>query len=1054
MKCPRCGHENRPHAKFCEECAAALGRRCTNCGSELSFSAKFCPECAHPARVEAERLHRSAESYMPKHLVEKILISRAALEGERKQVTVLFADLKGSMELLADRDAEEARELLDAVLVRMIDAVHAYEGTVNQVMGDGIMALFGAPVAHEDHGVRACYAALRMQATIRTYAEEMQRVAGIPIQIRIGLNSGEVLVRSVGSDLRMEYTAVGQTTHLAARMEQAAMPGSILLSAQTFRLVEDYIDVKPLGLINIKGLTEPVEVFEATGTGAVRTRLQRSVARGLTRFVGRDPELEQLRQALEQMAVSRGQIVAVVGEPGVGKSRLFYEFLNSHRMRGWLILHGSSVSYGRASAYLPVLDMLKTYFRIDDRDDVRAIRAKVTGGVLTLDETLKDVVPALLGLLAALPEDSPFARQSPPQRRQATLDALKRLIVRETQAQPVLLVFEDLHWIDSETQALLDALVESLHTTRMLIAVNYRPEYRHGWSHKTFYRQLPIEPLTAAGAEQLLRPLIGDHPSLQSLIETLIARTDRNPLFLEESVRTLIETRVLVGEAGRLRLAKPDATIVVPASVQVILAGRIDRLGPADKHLLQAASVVGKDVPLPLLATLVGEPEDALREALTRLQVSEFLYEASLFPDLEYTFKHALTHEVTYGGMLLERRRTLHGKMVDAIEARFADRLAEQADRLAHHAFRGEVWDKAASYSRHAGDRTAALCVDTEAVGHYQRALEALGHLPETPEGVRASIDVRLALRAPLWRGGQLERLRAIFEEVEALGTRHGATDRLDEVYSFLLQYYWAKGEYDRAIPYGARCIDSSKQQGTPRNAVTGHYYLGGCYQAQGQLETAVEHYEAVIEILSGTRETERFDMSGLPYSGAAAQTAHCLIEMGQLGRAEEMLREAERVANAVNHLYSKVPVAITRGLLLLQTGRASDVIRLLEPVVALCRDNNFAGQTMRALTALAQAYMSEGRPDDAVPIVQEAIALQEAAGAFVDRAYWVRILGEAYRRDGQLDEAETTARRALEFAGRHGERLQEAWVHALLDRKSTRLNSSHSSPSRMPSSA
>ena len=1032
MKCPRCDAENPAGMRFCGQCAAPLAGVCPSCGVSNPPENKFCGQCAAPLDKAAKPRFASPESYTPKHLAEKILTSKSALEGERKQVTILFADLKGSMELLADRDPEEARRLLDAVLERMMEAVHRYEGTVNQVMGDGIMALFGAPLAHEDHAVRACYAALQMQASIKRYAEQMQRVAGVPIQIRVGLNSGEVIVRSVGSDLRMDYTAVGQTTHLAARMEQTAMPGSILLSAETLRLAEDYVEVTPLGLVNVKGLAEPVEVYEATGAGTVRTRLQRSAARGLTRFVGRDPELDQLRQALEQAAEGRGQIVAVVGEPGVGKSRLFYEFLNSHRTRGWLILQGSSVSYGRASAYLPVVDMLKTYFKLDDRDNARAIRAKVTGVVLTLDESLREIVPPVLGLLDALADDSPFAKQSPPQRRQATLDALKRLILRETQAQPVLAVFEDLHWIDSETQTLLDALVESLHTTRLLLAVNYRPEYHHGWSHKTLYRQLPIEPLTAASAEELLRPLVGHDPSLAPLIRALIERTDGNPLFLEESVRTLVETRVLVGEPGRLRLAKPGAPIVVPPGVQAILAARIDRLIPDDKQLLQAASVVGKDVPFALLEALVQLPADALREGLTRLQAGEFLYESALFPELEYTFKHALTHEVAYGGMLLERRRTLHARMLELIESRPVDRLAEQAERLAHHASRGEVWDKAAQYSRLAGDRAAALCVDAEAVAHYQRALEALAHLPETKDSVRAAIDGRLALRAPLWRGGQLERLLEIFREVEALGTRHDETERLDEVYSFFLQYYWAKGEYDRGIPYGVRCVETGQRRDSPGLQVTGHYYLGGCYQAQGQFPTAIEHYQAIIDMLSGARATERFGMSGLPYSGACALATQCLVETGEMRRAEYLVQQGERVANAVNHVYSKVPLAIARGQLGLQIGRPAEVVKLLEPVVAVCRENNFVGQTMRALTVLGHGYTLEGRPHEAVPLLKEAIALQEAAGAFVDRALWVRTLGEAYRRAGQLEEAEATSRSALEFAQRHGERAQEAWVHAL----------------------
>jgi len=341
----------------------------------------------------------SPASYTPTQLAEKILTSRAALEGERKQVTVLFADLKGSMEMLADRDPEEARKLLDPVVERMMEAVHRYEGTVNQVMGDGIMALFGAPLAHEDHAVRACYAALRMQESLKRYTDDTRRAHGVEVQIRVGLNSGEVVLRAVGSDLRMDYTAVGQTTHLAARMEQLAPPGTVRLTAETVRLAEGYVEVRSLGPISVKGLPDPIEIFEATGAGTARTRLQAAALRGLTRFVGRDAEVEHLRRVLSQAGAGHGQVVAIVGEAGVGKSRLTYEFTHSHRVQDWLILESSSVSYSKATSYLPVIDLLKGYFKIQDRDDLREVREKVTGKVLTLDRALEPALPALLSLL-------------------------------------------------------------------------------------------------------------------------------------------------------------------------------------------------------------------------------------------------------------------------------------------------------------------------------------------------------------------------------------------------------------------------------------------------------------------------------------------------------------------------------------------------------------------------------------------------------------------------------------------------------------------------------
>jgi class 3 adenylate cyclase len=603
MKCPSCNASVPEVAKFCAECGAQLA---------------LAPSLSSPATAEglARKQPRfaSAKDYTPKHLAKKILTSRAALEGERKQVTVLFADLKGSMELIAERDPEEARAILEPVLERMMEAVHHYEGTVNLVMGDGIMKLFGAPVAHEDHAVRACYAALRMQEAIRRFTGELRHSRGLEVQIRVGLNSGAVVVGAIGSDLQVDYTAVGQTTHLAARMEQFAAPGTVRLAADTLRLAEGYIAVKPLGPMPVKGVPHPVEVYELTGAAELRGRLHAAQARGLTHFVGRQNEIAQMQSALAQAHAGQGQIIAVVGEPGVGKSRLFFEFVHSHHMDGWLVVEASSVSYGKATPYLPLIDLLKAYFKIDQLDNTRAVRAKVTGQILELDEALKEAVPAVLWLIEALPPDDPFLALAPAQRRQHTLAAVKRLFLRESQVQPLFIVFEDLHWIDAETQAFLDDLIKSVPTAAMVLAVNYRPEYRHGWGGKTCYRQLRIDPLPVAGAEKLLRVMIGDDPSIAPLKRLLIERTEGNPLFLEESVRALIETADLVGEPGAYRLAHAAAAIQVPPTVQTILASRIDRLSTEHKRLLQAASVVGKDVALPLLEAIADMPGDTFRE--------------------------------------------------------------------------------------------------------------------------------------------------------------------------------------------------------------------------------------------------------------------------------------------------------------------------------------------------------------------------------------------------------------------------------------------------------
>jgi class 3 adenylate cyclase/tetratricopeptide (TPR) repeat protein len=781
-------------------------------------------------------------TYTPPYLAEKILASRAALEGERKQVTVLFADIKGSTELIEGLDPEEARRLLDPALHLMMEAVHRYEGTVNQVLGDGIMALFGAPVAHEDHAVRACYAALAMQVAMRRYTEEVRQSHGLEMQIRVGLNSGEVVVRAIGNDLHMDYSAVGQTTHLAARMEQLATAGSIRLTAATLRLAEGLVQVNALGRFPVKGLADPVEVFDLVGASAIRRRLQASAMRGLTRFVGRQTELAVLHQALERAGAGHGQVAAIVGEPGVGKSRLVYEFVHSHHMQGWLALESASVSYGKATPYFPVIDLLKRYGHIEDHDDTRTIRAKLTGQVLTLDEALQDTIPALLALLDALPEDHPFLKLDPPQRRQRTLDGLKRMLLRESQVQPLLLVFEDLHWIDTETQALLNSLVESLPTAQLLLLVNYRPEYQHSWGSKTYYTQLRLDPLPPVSANEFLQALLGNDPSLAPLKQPLIARTEGNPFFLEESVRTLVETGVLCGDRGAYRLAQALPTVQVPATVQAVLAARIDRLPPEEKQLLQSAAVIGTEVPLALLQSIAEVPEEPLRLGLTHLQAAEFLYETRLFPEIEYTFKHALTQQVAYETLLQERRRALHARIVESLEGFAGERVAEQIERLAHHALRGEVWAKAVVYGRQAGEKALARSAYREAVGYFEQALSDLAHLPEQRDTIEQAIDIRLALRTALFpAGGDLGRILAALREAEALAVALDDPRRLGQVSGHLSNYFRLMGAYDQAITAAQRVLALATASGEVVLHALAHQRLGQAYGNQGDYRQAID---------------------------------------------------------------------------------------------------------------------------------------------------------------------------------------------------------------------
>lgn len=1037
MKCPQCQHPNTPRAKFCEECATPLPRSCSACGAGVSATAKFCPECGQPLAAAApaakESPLSSPTSYTPKHLADKILSSREAIEGERKLVTILFADLKGSMELLDQRDPEEARSILDPVLKLMMDAVHYYEGTVSLAMGDGIMAIFGAPVAHEDHGVRACYAALRMQDMANKHAEVVERTHGLPLLIRVGLNSGDVVVRSVGSDLHMDYTAIGETTHLASRLEQMAAPGSILLGPVTKSLAEGYVVMKPLGPRQVKGRAAPIDVYEAVGATAVRSRLQAAAARGLARFVGRTHETELLTQRLERARAGEGQVVAVVGEAGLGKSRLLWEIRQSQQTQNWLVLESSSASYGKASSFLPLIELLKSYFKIDSSAAPQDVREKVASRLAALDHGLTAHLPALLFLLEIPHEDASWAKLDPAQRRQRALDAIRALLLCESRVQPLMILFEDLQWIDGETQAFLDGFIDNLPKARILLLINYRPEYQHGWTRKTFYREIRLDPLPPTSVDVLLNSILGVDPALAPLKQLLIDRTEGNPLFLEESIRALVEMKFLDGDFGSYRLLKTAETLHIPASAQAILTARIDRLLPEDKRVLQAAAVLGKEVPYVLLKELGGEDEERLRTSLDNLQAAEFLYQTALFPELEFTFHHALTQSVAYRSLVNERRRSLHAAIVNAMEAIYPDRLLERADRLAHHAFHGEVWDKAVDYARQAGLKALARSANREALTFFEQALAALKKLAVTPKHKELAIDLRFDMRLALMPLGEFARTLDLLREAEALAAELDDRQRLGWVAGYLTNLLWEMGEQDRAVESGLRAMDFGTKLGHGGIRDLSHRYLGRSYHAMGDYRRAVDVFLHAIEPAE----------QGPNAAGAAASSPSAVLtrsflvlslsELGAFSQAFAHGEEAVRLAKSIDNPLNLSAAQCALGRVYLRKGEFQRAADLLEQALAVCRSANIPLLFPFTASPLGAAYARMGRVSEAVPLLEQAAERAAAMRRMVDQPLWTYWWSQGMLLANDIDRAAELAQRAMQLSITYKERGSQGWVHRLL---------------------
>jgi class 3 adenylate cyclase/tetratricopeptide (TPR) repeat protein len=895
VDCPACGHPNRSEARFCGGCGAPLAEslRCPDCGTENPAGQRFCDGCGRQLSAEAPQAQAPPEPQIPEHLAAKIRADATALEGERKQVTVLFADVVGSMQLASQTDPEAWRGIMKRLFALSCDAVHRYEGTVDKFTGDGMMAIFGAPVAHEDHARRGCYAALELQESLSAYAAELRSDQDLELAIRIGLNSGEVVVGAIGADLEMDYTAIGHTVGLAERAEQLAEPGRICLTEHTAALIEGYLELADLGEFEPKGAAAPLRIYELAGRGEATGRVEALRRRGLSHFVGREAEMDALESARDQALAGQGQVVGIVGEAGVGKSRLSYEFAERCRERGMPVFQVAAQAHAKSVPLAPVLQLLRDFFGVGERDPDRVARRRIGEAVTALDPGLGEELRLLFELLAVADPERPAEQMAPEARQRRLLALLKRLARAQSAQQPGLFVFEDLHWLDTASEAYLANHVEALRGTESLTVVNFRPDYHAQWMSRSDYRQVALSPLGAEASERLLANLLGSDRSLAGLAELIAERSEGNPFFTEEIVQSLSEAGGLVGERGAYRLVGPIEQVAVPPSVQAVLAARIDRLSERDKAALGAAAVIGREFSQPVLEQVAGLTAAELEEALGELVSAEFVYLQEASPEPIYLFKHALTQQVAYQAQLEERRRALHAKAAEGIASGSPERLEERAALVAGHWEAAEERLEAARWHARAA-AWAGTGAPATALAHWQRVRELADELPESEETASLGLAARNFLLAFGWRLGiRREEAERLFEEAERMSA---LTEDVRSRALLLIHYAAFKvgsdGELGEAVRLVRQAIALTEEAEDRALYVALENYASYAFYLIGEVQEGLAVAERAIELTGGDSGVGAgFDLV-CPY-------AHCLGIKGMflsfLGELERGGRETAR---------------------------------------------------------------------------------------------------------------------------------------------------------------
>ena len=1029
MQCPQCQFENIDGAKFCNECGGNLEISCSTCGKPNPPGSKFCNECGN----ELKKLQAVApvdftkpQSYTPKHLADKILTARSSIEGERKLVTVLFADVANYTSMTEKLDPEEVHQIMDGCFKILMDEIHKYEGTINQFTGDGVMTLFGAPVAHEDHAQRACYAALSIRKAINDYGEKVKKEFGAEFRMRIGINSGPVVVGSIGDDLRMDYTAVGDTTNMAARMEGEANPGCILVTKNTHKITKDFFEFKSTGMVEVKGKEELQESYELTKSGEIETRIKASVVKGLTKFVGRTNSMAALKEPYEKMLSGSGQVIGVVGDAGVGKSRLLLEFISQLPHDGVTYLEGRCLHYGQSIIYMPILEMLKSYFNIKEGDQEFIINNKIKEKISTLDEKLTNVIPPFQDLLSLKVEDEVYFNLESKQKREGIFEALRDLFVRASQEIPLVLVVEDLHWIDKTSEEFLNYLIGRLAGSKILLILLYRPEYTYQWGSKSYFNRIGLDHLTIKSSAELVQAILDGGEVVTELQELILSRSAGNPLFMEEFTNTLLENGSIQKRNELYVLTKKYSDIEIPDSIQGIIAARMDRLEENLKHTMQVASVIGRDFSFKVLQSITGIKKE-IKSHLLNLQDLEFIYEKNRFPELEYIFKHALTQEVVYNSLLIKRRKEIHEKIGNAMEELYKDRLDEFFEMLAYHYAKSDNLEKAYQYLKLSGNKATQSHANWEAIRFYQEAIDALGRMPSTNSKKREGLQVRVSLAMPAMFLSYPEDSIDVLKVGVKLAREVGDVRSLAKLDGTLAHAYAIKGESILSIKHAEKCFEGAQKIQDLDLMAPVARDLTSAYMFAGKLSTAVPIFSKVIPLIEkANKRSESFGRPASVYTFLCGLAGFIMGFLGSFNEAEDLCEKALVNALQNNDIYELAYSEFSYGIAAMQKGDGRSTVEHLQKCVVYLEKSQMTTLMDPALASLGLGYIHQGDLEKARKFADRAVVAACQPGAASGNALLTQsTLAMVYGELGNLEKAHSCATEAVLLSE---ERMVGAW--------------------------